>query len=329
MPVLSICIPTLNRADYLDECLNSIVNQDIFRSTSLVEVVVSDNASTDNTKEIVEKYIKQFATKIHYFRADKRLPAMDNFYNVLTGANGDFLKLCNDTCEFYGNDLKKMVDFINQHKDKKPILFFIGQVIKQDICCKNLDDFITHISFFNTWSPPFGLWKEDRHWIELFKEKSKTHIAQTYILCKMISEGRQLCANSHICFKIKSPSKKGGYNIAEVFGYNYLNILKEFLQTGHLSKNIYEKEKRKLLLTHINPFYFDIHKQFAFDKNGYFKWLWNDYKHYPYFYFGYIKMYLKFLFSFIFSIHKTVDRKYKYKTIILFGIKIKIKKKIK
>ena len=53
-PLLSICIPTYNRAHYLKECLGSIVAQFDDRDVrDNVEVVVSDNASPDNTRELV------------------------------------------------------------------------------------------------------------------------------------------------------------------------------------------------------------------------------------------------------------------------------------
>ncbi|MDD2524542.1 MAG: glycosyltransferase, partial [Endomicrobiaceae bacterium] len=47
-PLLSICIPTYNRADYLNQSIQSIVNSDGFGDK--VEIVISDNCSTDNTE---------------------------------------------------------------------------------------------------------------------------------------------------------------------------------------------------------------------------------------------------------------------------------------
>jgi glycosyltransferase involved in cell wall biosynthesis len=57
-PILSICIPTYNRAHYLENALDSILCQlqEDPELSSLVEVVVSDNASPDNTKALVERY---------------------------------------------------------------------------------------------------------------------------------------------------------------------------------------------------------------------------------------------------------------------------------
>lgn len=48
-PLLSICIPTYNRAEYLAKSLDTLVCLPEFNSSE-VEVVISDNASTDNTQ---------------------------------------------------------------------------------------------------------------------------------------------------------------------------------------------------------------------------------------------------------------------------------------
>ena len=53
--LLSICIPTYNRSNYLKICLNSIMSQvDI---NLPIEIIVSDNCSTDNSLEIIDEYI--------------------------------------------------------------------------------------------------------------------------------------------------------------------------------------------------------------------------------------------------------------------------------
>jgi glycosyltransferase involved in cell wall biosynthesis len=60
VPTLSICIPTYNRADRLDRLVGSLVAQ-IQKEPELednIQLLISDNCSTDNTQPICEKWAK-------------------------------------------------------------------------------------------------------------------------------------------------------------------------------------------------------------------------------------------------------------------------------
>ena len=90
-PLLSICIPTYNRAHYLDDCLNSLkvqldANKDL---ATLIEIVVSDNASSDKTQEIVQKY-KNYFSNFKSSVNEKNLGLDLNFLNVVKNANGTY-----------------------------------------------------------------------------------------------------------------------------------------------------------------------------------------------------------------------------------------------
>ena len=66
MTFLSICIPTFNRADYLERTLGSIVCQKYFLTTSDVEIIISDNCSWDATESISRRYAALYPGKIIY-----------------------------------------------------------------------------------------------------------------------------------------------------------------------------------------------------------------------------------------------------------------------
>ena len=68
--LLSICIPTYNREKCLQQCLDSIVNQKAFNAN--IEIVISDNASSDNTDELVKKYQEKY-TNISYKKNKENL----------------------------------------------------------------------------------------------------------------------------------------------------------------------------------------------------------------------------------------------------------------
>lgn len=65
-PFFSVCIPCFNHGRYVGETIRSVLSQDF----DDFEVVVSDNASTDDSREVVRSF------------ADPRIRLLENRYNV-------------------------------------------------------------------------------------------------------------------------------------------------------------------------------------------------------------------------------------------------------
>jgi len=82
---LSICIPTYNRAVFLEETLESVLSQ----TTEGVEIVISDNGSQDHTEKIVRR-LQQKWPRITYFRWDENKGADRNYLKVVELANGEY-----------------------------------------------------------------------------------------------------------------------------------------------------------------------------------------------------------------------------------------------
>jgi abequosyltransferase len=53
-PLISICIPTYNRADLLDYCLEGLAP--LRDCGTPFEIVISDNGSTDRTPEVIQAH---------------------------------------------------------------------------------------------------------------------------------------------------------------------------------------------------------------------------------------------------------------------------------
>lgn len=60
-PLVSIVIPAYNHANYLDEAIRSVLNQDYPN----IELIVLDDGSTDNTREVLAKYGAAFRWETH------------------------------------------------------------------------------------------------------------------------------------------------------------------------------------------------------------------------------------------------------------------------
>src|SRR4029453_11364149 len=69
---ISVVIGTRNRAKMLDKALDSVLHQESKGARVRYEVIVVDNNSSDGTREVVERYIKQGARDLKYLFEEKQ-----------------------------------------------------------------------------------------------------------------------------------------------------------------------------------------------------------------------------------------------------------------
>jgi glycosyltransferase involved in cell wall biosynthesis len=90
--ILSICIPTYNRANLLSNLLNSISIANI--NSIIVEICISDNNSSDNTLEIIDYYSKKLP--INYKSNCENIGGVRNILEVVKMATGKFVWILGD-----------------------------------------------------------------------------------------------------------------------------------------------------------------------------------------------------------------------------------------
>jgi glycosyltransferase involved in cell wall biosynthesis len=86
---LSIGIPTYNRVGLLREAIDSAVNQTVGEA---VEIIVSDDGSTDGTEAMVAKY----GSRVRYIRQETNLGLAGNHRKLPTYATGDYFAYFQD-----------------------------------------------------------------------------------------------------------------------------------------------------------------------------------------------------------------------------------------
>ena len=102
-PEITIGLPLRNRARFLKRRLNSILSQ----SFKNFELIISDNASTDDTKEICKKYQKK-DERIAYIKQKRNLGIARNFIFVLTKARGKYFIWAADDDQWEKNFLTRL-----------------------------------------------------------------------------------------------------------------------------------------------------------------------------------------------------------------------------
>ena len=90
--LLSLCIPTYNRVGTLTVVLERVVHDPDFNEE--VEIVISDNCSTDDTEAQIRRMASEYPN-IKYYRNSENVQDR-NFYLALSRGRGRYLKLLND-----------------------------------------------------------------------------------------------------------------------------------------------------------------------------------------------------------------------------------------
>ena len=108
-PKVSILIPSYNYAHYLDETIRSALNQ----TYTDYELIIIDNASTDNTDQVVGKYLQD--PRVRYYKNATNLGLVGNYNRGLEFCQGEYIKcLCADD-KFHPQLLEKYVAIMDQY----------------------------------------------------------------------------------------------------------------------------------------------------------------------------------------------------------------------
>jgi abequosyltransferase len=110
-PLLSICIPTFNRSTFLQLCLTQFCKQ-IEAGDSTMEIIVGDNDSTDETAEIVAKFI-QNGYPINYFKNDNNIGADGNVAACITKSCGEYFWVFGDDDLLLDDQLGKITKLLS------------------------------------------------------------------------------------------------------------------------------------------------------------------------------------------------------------------------
>lgn len=130
VPLLTIAIPTYNRLEKLKISLEKILGYT--KGHDEIEIFVSDNASTDGTKEYVES-IQKVNTNLKYYRNMENLGLDGNFLNCFRKAQGKYLWMLSDDDSLMENAVETVLCVIKQN----PVMVFCNLCLetgqRQDI----------------------------------------------------------------------------------------------------------------------------------------------------------------------------------------------------
>ncbi len=109
-PMITVIVPTRERAETLQFTLATILDQ-----VNDFEIIVSDNYSQDNTKEVVQSYSDR---RLRYINTGRRVSMSDNWEFALEHARGNYVIIIGDDDAVIPNALDKLQVFIQANRSK-------------------------------------------------------------------------------------------------------------------------------------------------------------------------------------------------------------------
>lgn len=119
-PYVSICVPSFNRAHTIKSAILSVINQ-TFKD---IEIVVVDNASIDNTAEVVAS-IKD--PRLRYLRNKMNIGLPGNANRCFIEAKGEFILLFEDHDLMHPDMVRQLVELL----EREPDMAFAATGIRQ------------------------------------------------------------------------------------------------------------------------------------------------------------------------------------------------------
>jgi glycosyltransferase involved in cell wall biosynthesis len=144
-PLVSVLLPTYNSERYIRQALDSVLSQ----SYPNIELVISDDASSDRTPEIVAEYQMRYPEVIKLFLQEKNLGVTRNCNFILQHCSGDHIVFFAGDDLLYENCVADSVaaiekgghamvfhsnDFVDEHskrikQESKHYPFHVGDVV--------------------------------------------------------------------------------------------------------------------------------------------------------------------------------------------------------
>lgn len=130
-PLLTFAVPTWNRGKYIKSTLDSIINE-IIKQENKVEIFVSNNASTDNTVEILKEYSNKY--DFFKFKTNEQNLGFDlNLLNAIENSNSIYVWTISDDDLLHEGALKKILDLIKEFNPNYIITDYTEFITKNGI----------------------------------------------------------------------------------------------------------------------------------------------------------------------------------------------------
>ena len=248
-PILTYGIITYNRSKYLRKSLKSVLDQ--VGNDELVEVLVSDNCSTDDTKEVVQEFQKKYKN-LRYHCNEMNVGGDANIHVALREGRGEYVIAAGDDDYLTDGMLYLVINYIYRHRDHA-IIFMSNRVDGVEFTPYDGTgylDYILQLGCFMTWITCIMIKKDIYMAIPDPEKYTDTHLSQVYVQLEILKRNpRYSILMGTFLARGGGDHPASGYNFMEVFVKNYFDILNATVDIPHTVLSV-DKERlmRKLVL---------------------------------------------------------------------------------
>lgn len=233
-PLLTIAIPTYNRSRFLENALHHLYIQIKDRDFP-IEIIVSDNCSTDNTSDVVNDFLGK-GLPIRYIKNKENKGADFNVAQCFSEATGKYVVAFGDDDVLFNGSIEQILKILSQGE--------YGMVYLSPLALKEYTPESQSAGFevveFETFNDPAEYFKKVSYYITFISanivnrkfvneiniyDGVGTNLVQIPLFCHAIFHS---VYNIHVKTKFVGAAdveNSGGYSIFEVFGKNFLDIV--------------------------------------------------------------------------------------------------------
>lgn len=239
-PLISIAIPTYNRCEVLSETLSALAKHpELLRSD--IELVISDNASSDNTESIIFDFSSRTGKHVVYQCNESNLGIDANIHAVSHLATGRYLLLMSDDDFLRPGALSRLTLMIEETPD---LLFcfvnggsFSGQYdpstplptlvpVPATLVTQDFNKLAQTIWIWSTFISAFFI--ERKAWIAVRDQPAffGTDIYLTHVLFRVLTEnsGRTSIVTAEQLIAARM-EYTGNFRIFHAFGINFMKLI--------------------------------------------------------------------------------------------------------
>jgi len=252
-PLFTIAIPTFNRAEWLDLCLSQLAKQAAPLGQQ-VEILVSNNNSTDNTETIINKYVSS-GTSITYIRNAENIGSDRNLLQCFKRSSGKYVLVMGDDDVMLDGVLEKIIyilgkgdygavflnsyGFANDYLAERPKANVQGYRVYT-----NVDRFISRASYLMSF---ISVNIVNRKLVDedLLEQLVNTNLVQLGWVFSALFKSKENAFVNEYCIAARM-FNSGGYRLCEVFGAKFNKIFDIFIKRG-IDKKKFRIINNKLL----------------------------------------------------------------------------------